>query len=89
MVAATILLGALPLAIAHGEGHDGATMDKHDPPAPVEHDGAPSSYWSLPDHASMMYWHIALELLAWAVVLPVGALGLQSFVSIGANLFQV
>ncbi|KAF2685518.1 hypothetical protein K458DRAFT_387482 [Lentithecium fluviatile CBS 122367] len=49
-------------------------MDMHDAPPPVEDNGPPRSYWGLSDHATLMYWHIALEILAWVVVLPVGVM---------------
>lgn len=74
LAAAVVLLELLPAALAHGDEH-GATMDMsaHDAPAPQLHDGgSPHSYWSLSEHATLMYWHIALEILAWFVVLPVG-----------------
>ena len=29
------------------------------------------SYWSLHDHASLMYAHIAVMILAWVVILPI------------------
>jgi hypothetical protein len=78
---ATLLLGALPLVVAHGDEHAGATMDMgaHDAPKTQTQDQGPRSYWSLSEHAALMYWHIALEILAWVVVLPVGKwLGLCS-----------
>jgi hypothetical protein len=51
-------------------------MDMHDaPPPPAADNGAPQSYWGLSEHALLMYWHIALEILAWVVVLPVGKFG--------------
>jgi hypothetical protein len=72
--AATLLLGALPLAFAHGESHDDAAKGAHGASQPIEQENAPTSYWRLSEHASLMYWHIALEVLAWIVVLPVGKL---------------
>ncbi|KAL5116814.1 hypothetical protein ACEQ8H_005295 [Pleosporales sp. CAS-2024a] len=36
--------------------------------------GQPQSYWSLSEHAALMYWHIALQVLAWVVVLPVAVM---------------
>jgi hypothetical protein len=66
-----LLLGALPLVAAHGDEH-AADMSAHHAPKPQTHDGRLPSYWSLSEHASLMYWHIAFEILAWVVVLPVG-----------------
>lgn len=68
---ALLLLEALPLAAAHGhgEGHHDAPVDT---PPQAQNTGAPASYWSLSEHASLMYWHIGLEILAWVFVLPVG-----------------
>ena len=63
----------LPLVAAHGDEH--MDMSAHNAPQPqTQHDGAPSSYWSLTEHASLMYWHIGFEILAWVVILPIGKL---------------
>ena len=40
-------------------------------PAPQPQSDAPQSYWCLTEYATLMFWHIALEVLAWVVVLPV------------------
>ena len=70
-VAAAALL--LPLAAAHGDDH--ADMSPHEAPKPqAQQDGLPSSYWSLSEHATLMYWHIGLEILAWIVVLPIAVM---------------
>lgn len=68
---AALLLEALPLVAAHGDEHNGGSTDTDmhhvaTPPAEAQ------SYWRLSEHASLMYWHIALEILAWTLVLPVG-----------------
>lgn len=49
-------------------------MSAPNAPAPQPQSDAPQSYWRLTEHATLMYWHIALEILAWIVVLPVGKL---------------
>jgi hypothetical protein len=69
---AALLLELLPRVVAHGVGH----MEMSTPNAPQsrQEDGQPRSYWALSEHATLMYWHIALEILAWVVVLPVGKL---------------
>jgi hypothetical protein len=70
---AALLLELLPWVAAHGDGH--MDMSAHNVPLPqIQDDGQPASYWSLSEHATLMYWHIALEVLAWVVVLPVGKL---------------
>lgn len=75
LATAALLLEVLPLVAAHGDDHNGGSMDMPDaPPSQAPDDGAPQSYWSLSEHASLMYWHIALEVLAWVVVLPVGVM---------------
>lgn len=76
---AALLLEALPLVVAHGqgegegEGSAAGELDMQNAPQPqvVNSDGA-SSYWRLSEHANLMYMHIALEVLAWFFVLPVG-----------------
>lgn len=68
---AALLLVALPQVAAHGDEH--MDMSAHDAPhvEPQQHDQK-NSYWSLSEHAALMYWHIGLEILAWIVVLPIG-----------------
>jgi len=83
LATAALLLEVLPLVAAHGDEHDAHT-DMHDaPPAPMENNEAPRSYWGLSEHASLMYWHIALEILAWIVILPVGKSSLLFILSLG------
>ncbi|MBO1764718.1 DUF2427 domain-containing protein, partial [Escherichia coli] len=49
-------------------------MGAHEmPKAQPQHAGF-GGYWSLSEHASLMYWHIGLEVLAWVVVLPVAVM---------------
>lgn len=49
-------------------------MSAHSAPKPQPHSEAPQTYWRLTEYATLMYWHIALEVLAWVVILPVGKL---------------
>jgi hypothetical protein len=76
LTTAALLLGFLPHALAHGDDNGAAmAMTAHEATAPapqLPQDGLPKSYWSLPEYATLMYWHIALEVLAWVVILPVG-----------------
>lgn len=72
---AALLLGALPLVAAHGDEHNGESMDMnaHEAPQPQTQDNSqPGSYWSLSEHATLMYWHIGLEIVAWIIILPIG-----------------
>lgn len=76
---AALLLETLPLVVAHGhgdgEGSAAEEMDKQKVPQHQDVNGnGASSYWRLSEHAGLMYTHIALEMLAWFVVLPVGRL---------------
>lgn len=91
LATAALLLETLPLVAAHGDEHNGGSMDMdtHDaPPPPAVGDGAPQSYWGLSEHASLMYWHIAIEILAWLFVLPVGRSGL-SLQQVATNSWKV
>ncbi|KAF2629885.1 integral membrane protein [Macroventuria anomochaeta] len=73
---AALLLQVLPLVAAHGDEHHGETMDMsaHDALAPQPQNDGHQSYWSLSEYATLMYWHIALEILAWVVILPVAVM---------------
>ncbi|KAI2483278.1 hypothetical protein Ptr902_05595 [Pyrenophora tritici-repentis] len=73
ITATTLLLELLPLAAAHGHG-DGMDMSAHDAQPAQPQDNGFGGYWSLSEHASLMYWHIGLEILAWVVVLPVAVM---------------
>lgn len=72
--AALLLEVLLPLVAAHGDAQhdDSMEMSGAAPSAPAPGNEAPQSYWTLSNHASLMYWHIALEALAWVIILPVG-----------------
>lgn len=78
LTAAAFLLCALPLVAAHGDEHSGNAHGENDlnlhkaPKPPSPDNDAPESYWSLTEHAGLMYMHIATEILAWFIVLPVG-----------------
>lgn len=81
LATAALLLEALPLVVAHGDDHGHANqesghgdMNMHDAPKPQTPSSTdvPQSYWSLSEHAGLMYMHIALSVLAWFFVLPIG-----------------
>lgn len=70
-----LLLILLPNVVAHGDEHNVEPMEmtpQEAPEANLGQDKAATSYWSLNEHAALMYWHIGLEILAWIVILPVG-----------------
>ncbi|KAF1839588.1 hypothetical protein BDW02DRAFT_1021 [Decorospora gaudefroyi] len=71
-IAALLLEFLLPVA-AHGDS-DAMNMSAHDAPEPQPPDNGFGGYWSLSEHASLMYWHIGLEILAWIVILPVAVM---------------
>ena len=77
IAAAAVLLQLLPFVVAHDDEH-GETMamdmSANSAPAPKPEGEGSQSYWSLSEYAALMYWHIALEILAWVVILPVGKL---------------
>ena len=66
---------ALLLAVAQGHGDEHGSMEMHDAPKPqpqAQHADHSGSYWGLSGHVGLMYTHIALEVIAWFVVLPTG-----------------
>ncbi|USP73230.1 hypothetical protein yc1106_00504 [Curvularia clavata] len=73
IAAAALLLELLPVAVAHGDDK-GMDMGAHDMPKAQPQNPGFGGYWSLSEHASLMYWHIGLEVLAWVVVLPVAVM---------------
>jgi hypothetical protein len=70
IASAALLLVLVPLAAAHGEEH--MDMKAPDAPQPQTQDGQLQTYWRLSEHAALMYWHIAFEILAWVGILPIG-----------------
>lgn len=82
LVVTALLLGALlPTALAHG-GPEGAmdmgggTNSSADEPLPE--DQYPPSYFSHPEHRGLLFAHIALEVLSWVFMLPLGEWGLET-----------
>jgi hypothetical protein len=73
IAAAALLLGLLPPVAAHGDG-DGMEMSAHNAQESQPQNTGFGGYWSLSEHASLMYWHIGLEILAWIVILPVAVM---------------
>lgn len=81
-VATVVLLLELTLlVVAHRGEANGAGIDvsvQNAPKPPPQDHGNSGSYWSLSEHATIMYWHIALEILGWIVILPIGKYTLSS-----------
>ncbi|KAK3348095.1 hypothetical protein B0H65DRAFT_165742 [Neurospora tetraspora] len=78
-LAGAAVLGLLvPTALAHGGGegghggHGGMEMTDADKPRPEEE--YPLTYFAHPDHKTAIYAHIALMVLAWVFMLPVGVM---------------
>lgn len=81
---AVSLLSLVPAVLAHGggEGMKGRDMEMdmgqghshgHGDAAPKpSHDAYPESYFSHPELQGVLYAHIAVMVLAWVFVLPVG-----------------
>lgn len=81
-LAGAVLLGLLPLAVAHG--HDGDSMDMSMdmtqpsvtrptiPSSPSETNLPAPNYFTHGEHGSLMMAHIMLMTFAWVFVLPVG-----------------
>lgn len=69
----TLVLGLLPVVIAHGEhgGHDEITPDEL-----KDSSEYPQTYFAHTDHVGVIYTHIALMTLAWVFILPVGKFNL-------------
>jgi hypothetical protein len=76
-----LLLAALPLVAAHGDEHEHSGMvmnmgsihlNTTSSTAAAVTQAVPHNYFRYPGFAGWMYAHIALMVIAWAVVLPVG-----------------
>ncbi|KAI4619920.1 hypothetical protein J4E83_005777 [Alternaria metachromatica] len=70
---AALLIELLPLAAAHGDSKE-MDMSAHEMPKAQPQDNGFEGYWSLSEHASLMFWHIGLEILAWIVILPIAVM---------------
>jgi hypothetical protein len=67
-LASVAALGLIPAALAHGDEH--AEMGEPSQPLP-EAQYAPT-YFAHPDHRGTILAHIALMVIAWVFLLPVG-----------------
>lgn len=72
-LALVAIVGAIPTILAHGHGDEGAIdmdMSKEDPkPDPESY---PPTYFSHPEHVVEIYTHIALMVVGWVIMLPLG-----------------
>ncbi|CAM1503741.1 Fc.00g013320.m01.CDS01 [Cosmosporella sp. VM-42] len=66
----TIVLGLLPLVLAHGGEHG----ETHEGDTPQDRTEYPASYFANPSHVGLIYSHIALMVAAWVFVLPVAVM---------------
>ena len=73
----TAVLGLLPLVLAHGGG-DGDHGELHGSDKLKDETEYPATYFAHPDHIGVIYSHIALMVVAWVFVLPVGKLHLSA-----------
>jgi hypothetical protein len=67
LVASFAALGLVPAALAHGDDMD---MSQPETPGPAP-EYAPT-YFGHPEHRGVIYAHIAIMVLAWVCMMPVG-----------------
>lgn len=84
LLALVAVIAALPCVLAHGDDHEGGMdMDmgmsmagsEANADAPPEIGPEPegmSTYFAFPEHKTVIYAHIALMMLGWVFVLPLG-----------------
>ncbi len=84
LLALAAIVAALPTVLAHGGHDDGGAMDidmggkkdvsmgSSEDALNPESDPLTLSYFAYPEHAAAIYAHIALMVLGWVVVLPIG-----------------
>ncbi|KAJ0295689.1 hypothetical protein COL5a_011865 [Colletotrichum fioriniae] len=80
-ITTAVVLGIVPLAVAHGAheaGADAMEMDMgmaHGADEPkAESKSYPPTYFALADHVGIMYAHIGVMVLAWIFVLPIAVM---------------
>lgn len=74
LLAAAAILSALPAVFAHGDDHAAmdADMDMSVPDPKPDPDSYLPTYFSHPEHRGLIFAHVALMVLAWVVMLPIG-----------------
>lgn len=83
LLVATAVLAALPAALAHGDDdHMDMSIDVAEQEPQQVSDAAGLTYFRLPEHTGAIYGHIALMLVAWIVVLPIGKCLIQVLAAI-------
>ncbi|KAI1862418.1 hypothetical protein JX265_009132 [Neoarthrinium moseri] len=78
LLAAVVVLGSLPAALAHGDEHESMNMDGDmamgtEEPKP-DAGSYPPTYFTHPEHRGTIYAHIALMVLGWVFMLPTGVM---------------
>jgi hypothetical protein len=71
---AAAILSTLPAVFAHGDEGDSMDMDMGmgaEEPRP-DYNAYPPTYFTHPEHRGLIYAHIALMVLSWIVILPIG-----------------
>ncbi|KAJ3528847.1 hypothetical protein NM208_g10017 [Fusarium decemcellulare] len=66
-----LVLALLPVVLAHGDDHERDGDMGHGTDKPQDDSEYPDTYFSHPDHVSVIHAHIALMVLSWVFVLPV------------------
>lgn len=76
-LAGVALLGLVPAALAHGDDHGDMDMDMGGSAAsePQPESEYPPTYFSHPEYTGAIMTHIALMVIGWVFVLPVGKFG--------------
>jgi len=65
-----VILGTLPLALAHGPDHAADTDGAHDSMNMPNME--PTNYFSYPEHTKLMYAHIISMIVSWVILMPLG-----------------
>ncbi|KAI0127969.1 hypothetical protein BJ170DRAFT_397076 [Xylariales sp. AK1849] len=74
LLAAAAILGVLPTVFAHGHGDGAMAMDEVAEEPKPDPDSYPPTYFTNPDHRGVMYAHVALMVISWIIVLPIGVM---------------
>ena len=82
-IAAFLLLTLVPRALSHGDSHDFVVAGVGAPKTLYVNSSTngskmqEESYFAYPDHGGLMIGHVALMVVAWMLVLPMGKLAFQ------------
>lgn len=75
LLALVAVAGALPAVLAHGNEDEGAMdtgMDMSTEEPKPDPDSYPPTYFAHTEHVAEIYAHIALMVISWVIVLPIG-----------------